>query len=203
MLYTVLGLGAAAGAYIYMKNPEEVRGVKDDVRAERNKLENKGRESVEAIKAQAGDTLRSGERKFDQLKEGSQERMDEARARADNAARNFEARGRSIGEDIGNKVGSAKASTTERLHRAQDSTENLYREAKDAVSRKSSEVREDADKKTEGAKESWSSWVGWGKKKTDEGVDKAVSESEALKQDGARKVANAAEDVRMRAEKHA
>ena len=53
------------------------------------------------------------------------------------------------------------------------------------------EARAGAEKKGEQAKEGWFSWLGWGK-----------SKAEDAKKDAAEKVAESADDVKKRAEKH-
>jgi len=81
------------------------------------------------------------------------------------------------------------------LTRARDSTENLYNEARSSADRKAAEARSEAEKKAEQAKSGWFSW--WGSTKS-----QAEAKGDELKRDAAGKVANSAEDVKSRAEKH-
>lgn len=98
-----------------------------------------------------------------------------------------EERGRSIGENVEAKYESAKGATRGTLDRARDSTENLYREAE----QRSHAARETVERKADEVKQGWFSWLGWGRGKADE-----------TKERGAERVANAADDVKKRAEKH-
>jgi len=118
--------------------------------------------------------------------------MGAARDRADEAARRFEARGKSFGEDVEEKYDAAKANAKQGVAKARESAEHLLDEG-----------RAETSKKAEEAKESWSSWVGWGKSKVDEDAEKIRAQADATKRDAAQGVANVAGDVRSRAEKHA
>lgn len=117
--------------------------------------------------------------------------MASARSGIDNTINDASARVREVGSDVQGKYDSYKDAAKGKLEGARDSTENLYKEARATADRKTAEVRADAQKKGEEAKQGWLSWLGWGKSKAEEG-----------KKETAGKVADTAEDVRSRAEKH-
>lgn len=87
--------------------------------------------------------------------------------------------------------------------RARDSTEQLYGEARSGADRQATELREDAERKAEQAKQGWFSWLGWGKSKAQDAKDTVESKAEQEKRYAAQKVADGAEGARTRAEKHA
>ena len=98
-----------------------------------------------------------------------------------------EERARQVGADVEDTY---KASAQRTLAEARDSTANLYEEARSMADRKATEALSDAEKKGEEVKAGWSSWLGWGKSKTEKG-----------KRDAAGNVADAADGVRQRADK--
>jgi hypothetical protein len=100
--------------------------------------------------------------------------------------------------DLEEKYDSVKESAKDNLARAQDSTENLYNEAKSLTGKKAANVRDEAQKKTGQAKNGWFSWFNWGKSKADD----IESEAEHLEGKAAQTVAKSADDVKGRAEKH-
>lgn len=73
-----------------------------------------------------------------------------------------------------------KNATEQSLADARRTSERKYEETKDAVAQRADE-----------AKDVGHSWFGWGQSKTDE-----------TKQEGAQKVAESAEEIRKRAERH-
>jgi hypothetical protein len=111
--------------------------------------------------------------------------------------------GRSIAEDAEAKYDSAKDATKDKLLQARDSTERYYNETVSAVDQKAAEAREAANKKAEEAKQSWYSWLGWGKSSVENGAHKVESEADRMKREAAEQVADAAQTVRARAEKSA
>ena len=64
MLYTALGVAAAAGAYVYFKNPE----VSQEAKARKDELEKKARIEMDKAKSRAGDMVQKGEGKVEQIK---------------------------------------------------------------------------------------------------------------------------------------
>jgi hypothetical protein len=120
-----------------------------------------------------------------------QDKIASARSSVDGKMHEVEDRARQVSADAQAKFDEYKSSAQKKLSGARDSTENLYNEARSSADRKTSEARAEADRKAEQAKSGWFSWLGWGKSKAEEG-----------KQDAAGKVAESAEDVRKRAEKH-
>jgi hypothetical protein len=66
MLYTALGLVAAASAYYYFRNTEEVKELKD--KAEPGHIKSKSAEMVDAAKVRAEDVKQQGKAKWDQAK---------------------------------------------------------------------------------------------------------------------------------------
>jgi len=67
LMYFALGLAAAGGAYFYFKNPDDVQDLKVKATQEAGQVKQKGRESVDAVKIRADETLRHGEAKYDQV----------------------------------------------------------------------------------------------------------------------------------------
>ncbi|PPQ93665.1 hypothetical protein CVT25_012724 [Psilocybe cyanescens] len=220
LMYTALGLAAAGGAYMFFKNPDEVNDLKAKARHDEEILKKGGRDIVDAAKARADDTYRQGEAKFDKLKAEGKENINSLRTSSVT-----DTHGRSIAEDLEAKINSAKgatkdgliraresteniynearATTKDGLTKARDSTEHLYNEARSTTEQKAAEARQEAEKKAEQAKAGWSSWLGWGKSEVEAGANKVENESDRLKREAAQKVANAAGDVKGRAEKHA
>lgn len=96
----------------------------------------------------------------------------------------------------------------EKLEYANKTVKDSFNQTRDNAERKSAELRADADRKAQEAKQGWFSWLGYGKSKVEEGEnaardskDKLDTEAERLRKEAARGVANAAEDVRVKAEK--
>lgn len=84
----------------------------------------------------------------------------------------------------------------------------MLHDARGSTQRRSSEISAEVSQKGEEAKEGWFSWLNYGKSKVDDGEaalrenkNKLDSEAERLRKEAARGVANAAEDVRIKAEK--
>jgi hypothetical protein len=121
-----------------------------------------------------------------------QEQIASRRPTIDQKSQEAEGRARKVAADAEAKYDSYKASAQKTLADARDSTEHLYNDARSTADRKAAEVRSDVEKKGEEVKAGWSNWLGWGK-----------SEAEKAKRDTAGKVANAADDVRQRADKQA
>jgi len=95
------------------------------------------------------------------------------------------------------------------LTRTKGQTESAYRDTRDNAEQKAAELRRGAERKGEEVKEGWFSWLGYGKSKVADAEQLAKerrnqleAEADRLKREAARGVANTAEDVRVRAEKH-
>lgn len=96
------------------------------------------------------------------------------------------------------------------IKRTKEETEAMYRSTRDTAENKAEELRREAQRKGEDVKEGWFNWLGYGKSKVS-GAEQAArerryqleSDADRLKREAAKGVANAAEDVRVRAEKHA
>ena len=68
LVYTALGLVAAAGAYYYFRNTDEGRELKDKAKAERDHMKSKGAEFADTAKGRAEDVKQQGKSKWDQAK---------------------------------------------------------------------------------------------------------------------------------------
>ncbi|PPQ96811.1 hypothetical protein CVT26_006212 [Gymnopilus dilepis] len=196
LLYLALGVGAAGGAYYYLKDSGEAQDLKDKAKKDEEIVKHKGQEAIDAAKARADDAYRQGQVKLENTKQEGKELLDKG-------IHATEARGRSIGEDLEAKFDSAKNTTISGLTRARDSTEHLYSEARSSAEAKAREAREEAEKKAQEAKASWSSWFGWGSSKAKEEANKAEAEADRLKREAAQKTADVADDTKQRAQKHA
>ncbi|KAF9476379.1 hypothetical protein BDN70DRAFT_882561 [Pholiota conissans] len=203
LLYGLLALGAAGGAYLYFKNPDDVKDMKERAHREVTELKQKGKDAADDVKEKADTTLQSGEAKYDKFKAESKETIDAGKASAQTRDANLRREGRSIGEDIESKYSTARDATRGNLSRARDSTERYYNEARESVDHKTTEAREAADRKAHEAKQSWYSWLGWGKSKAEKGAHMVESEADRVKREAAEKVAEAAHRVGVRAEKSA
>jgi F0F1-type ATP synthase membrane subunit b/b' len=138
----------------------------------------------------------------------AREKYDSAKSRVQGTAKDAQAEGRGLFDKAEEKLEHANKTVKDNFNQTRDSTEALYREARDNAERKSAELRADADRKAQEAKDGWFSWLGSGKNKVEqgenaakEGKDKLDTEAERLRKEAARGVANAAEDVRVKAEK--
>ncbi|KAG6857764.1 hypothetical protein H0H87_004180 [Tephrocybe sp. NHM501043] len=180
LLYSVLGVAVAAGTYYYYANPYDVNAAKEKARRDQEEMEKRARETLEAGKARADDAYKQGQAKYDAVKAEGKEKVHE-----------LEDRARQVATDTQDKFDSYKKSAQRSVSDARNSTEDLYKEARSTAERQVGEVRSGVERKAEEARSGWFSWLGWGKSKTDE-----------AKQDVAGKVAESAEDVRKRAEKH-
>ena len=68
ILYTTLGLVAAASAYYYFRNTDQVQELKDKARAEPGHSRSKSAELADAAKVRAEDVKQQGKAKWDQVK---------------------------------------------------------------------------------------------------------------------------------------
>ncbi|KAF8813716.1 hypothetical protein BYT27DRAFT_7250611 [Phlegmacium glaucopus] len=168
LLYTTLGLVAAAGAYYYFRNTDEAQELKDKAKADQDQLKRRSAELADAVKARADDVKQQGKAKLDQVKTDSKDFVR-------STEREAETRGRGIAGDLEAKYDSVKSSAKENLTRARESSENLYNEARTATEQKTA----NAQKKIENG---WFSWFNWGKSKSDD----IESEAERLKGKGER-----------------
>jgi hypothetical protein len=207
-MYTTLGLLAAASAYYYFRNTDEVRELKDKAKAETDHMKSKGADLAGAAKVRVEDVKQQGKSKLDQVKvcciscqfkivthSAPQTSSKEKLGSAEREVKEAETRGGGLAADLEGKYDSVKGSAKDNMTRARDSTENLYNEARSLGEQKA----DDAQKKVDRAKNGWSSWFNWGKSKADD----MESEAEQLGSKGAQTVANSAEKVKERGEKHA
>ena len=204
VMYTTLGLVAAASAYYYLRNTDDAQELKDKAKAEQNHMKSKSAELVDTAKVRAEDVKQQGKAKWDQVKvccisrfkivihpvrqTGSKERLGSAEREAKEAGGGFVA-------DLETKYDSVKGSAKENLTRARDSTENLYKEARSL----SKQEVDEAKKKVDQAKNGWSSWFNWGKSKADDIESEAERSAEHLRSKGAQSVANSGENAKERA----
>ncbi|TFK27195.1 hypothetical protein FA15DRAFT_754494 [Coprinopsis marcescibilis] len=231
-LYGGLGLAGGALAYFYfMSGKKDSVSLDKKKQHDEERLRVNARDTVDAAKERARDTLQSGKERVDHVQANARETYDSARSRAERTKQDVEQEARGLFDKAGEKIDSAKQTTKDSLLRARDSTEDLYHDARNTTERKASELRSDADRKSsefrndasrktselrndaertgEEVKEGWFSWLGAGKNKVNEGEDalregrdKFESEADRLKRQAAGKVANVAEDVRVKADKH-
>jgi hypothetical protein len=68
LMYTTLGLVAAASAYYYFRNTDEAQDLKDKAKADQNRMKSKGAELADATKARGEDAKQQGKAKLDQAK---------------------------------------------------------------------------------------------------------------------------------------
>ncbi|KAF9453944.1 hypothetical protein P691DRAFT_811720 [Macrolepiota fuliginosa MF-IS2] len=197
MIYTALGLVAAGGAYYYFqKTPKEKGDLKQKARAREEEMRQEARESAATAKS-----------RLEEAKDTTKRRFDEVRSDVGQKAEEIATRGRNTIEDTKERTGIV-ARDTESTHRASDSTENLYDEARDVVEHRVHDFK-DLDKAGDDVKQGWFNWTNWGRSKIAEGEDKLKRDQEDVeqkldkeKQYVSRRVAEGAEDVRVRAEKH-
>lgn len=95
------------------------------------------------------------------------------------------------------------------MKRKGDSTEHLYDQARDTTEQRAREARAELDRAGRETKQGWFSWLGWGRSKVDEGGERLKQGEKNVeqrldkdKQYVAQKVADNAEAVRNRADKH-
>ena len=195
LMYTTLGLVAAASGYYYFRNTDEAQELKNKAKAEQDHMKSKSAELADAAKVRAEDVKQQGKAKWDQVKVccvrrrfniathicAPQTSSKEKLGSAEREAKEVETRGGGLVADLESKYDSVKGSAKENLMRARDSSENLYNEARSLGEQKAANVRDDAQKKVDEVKNGWSSWFNWGKSKADdmEG-SKANSENEGL-----------------------
>ena len=68
LMYTTLGLVAAAGAYYYFRNTDEAQELKDKTKADVDQLKRRNADLTDAAKARAEDVKQQGKSKLDQVK---------------------------------------------------------------------------------------------------------------------------------------
>jgi hypothetical protein len=68
LMYTTLGLVAAAGAYYYFRDTEEVKEFEDKVKAERDHMKRRRAELSDTADGRAEDVKQQGKAKWDQAK---------------------------------------------------------------------------------------------------------------------------------------
>jgi len=191
---TYLALGTAAGALAYWYAYGEPKAVDDlgkQAKAHEEEMKRKARDSVEAGKARAGDAKQQAENKYEEVKGAGESRLQSAKDQAQRSIADLEKRGKEAKDGVDAKYEAYKDSAKHSVSNARQSTEDLYNDARGAVDRKAGEARAGAEKRADQAKQGWLSWLGWGKSQVEEG-----------KKEGAAKTAEAAEEVRRKAEKH-
>jgi len=183
-LYGVLGVAAAGSAYYYFMQDEEKSGeLKVKAKGDEERLKNKTRDAIDVAKTRSGEMERRVKEDYQQLKD----KAAGLKSTVEKDLSGAEARGKSIGEDLGSKLESAKEAARGGLDRARESTENLYQEARSSAEHKAHEAREAAEKKSAEAKQGWFSWLGWGRSKVDEGKEKVASESDRLQREAGKR----------------
>ena len=89
-------------------------------------------------------------------------------------AKEAETRGGGLVAELETKYDSVKGTAKENLTRAR---ENVYNEARSLGEQKAANIRDDAQKTVDQAKNGWSSWFNWGKSKADEMESEARSKA--------------------------
>ncbi|KAF4599732.1 hypothetical protein EYR40_006831 [Pleurotus pulmonarius] len=202
LLLAAAAAAVAGGAYWYFnENPSDAQRLQAKAQKDVAEARQKASELKDAGKARVETTAKQVQNQYDTkkvriyvvlvwlkiilitrslLQDAAEQRIDAARASANNAVHDAEARARQAAADARGKVEGSIAS-------ARQSTESLYNEAKEKVA---ADIHR-AETKAEEAKAGWFSWLGWGKAKAAEG-----------KKEGAEKVAEGAANVKEKAEKH-
>jgi len=210
LLYTGVGLAAAAGAYYYFKSSDEPANLERKARHDEERIRVNARQTVDATKDRADDALQKGRATVNHIEDSSKEKYDSAKSQVKGAAQDAKAEGRGLFDKAEETLDSANKATREGLNESRERTEIVYRNVRDNAERKAAELRADADKGAQSVKEGWFSWLGYGKEKVDDAGnavrdarDRIDSEAEQLRKETASKVARAAEDVRIKADKRA
>ncbi|KAJ2931238.1 hypothetical protein H1R20_g5836, partial [Candolleomyces eurysporus] len=208
LVYVGLGLATGAGIYYYVRNSDEAADLEKRARRDEERVRVNAQQAFDATKDRADVLLQQGQRKVDHAEDAAREKYDSAKSRAQGAVKEAQAEGRGLLDRAEEKLEYANKAVKDNFNQTRNSTEALYREARDNAEHKSAELRADADRKAREAKQGWFSWLGFGKSKVEEGEnaareakDKLDTEAERLRKEAARGVANAAEDVRVKAEK--
>ena len=68
LVYTTLGLVAAASAYYYFRNTDEAQELKNKAKAERDHMKSRSGEFADTAKVRAEDVKQQGKAKWDQVK---------------------------------------------------------------------------------------------------------------------------------------
>ncbi|KAH6908978.1 hypothetical protein BKA70DRAFT_1476315 [Coprinopsis sp. MPI-PUGE-AT-0042] len=143
-----------------------------------------------ALAAGAGGYYYKTEKEYEAAKAKAREAYEASKDKAHDSYDAVKDRAKGAYETVRNVPSEAR-------RQARKSTEHVYRDVRDNAERKAAELKEEADRTAAQAKQGWFSWWDGAKAKVFE------RDLEDLKKRGAQKVANAAEDVRDRAEKHA
>lgn len=227
LLWTALAAAVGGGGYYFFRSGDDsLADIKAKVDDE--KIKAHAKQTAGAVKDRAEDAIDQGrvrldraafktEKEYEAAKAKAQELYDSAKDRTKSAFDSM----KHIPDDTKHQAHEAQRALEETNRKglfdraeqsvdaAKRSTQETYRDVRDNAERKAAELKHDAEKTGEQVKQGWFSWLGWGKSKASE-AEAAVKEREAqaardlenLKKSGAQKVANAAEDVRNRAEKH-
>ncbi|KAJ3550934.1 hypothetical protein NMY22_g126 [Coprinellus aureogranulatus] len=230
LLYTGLGLAGAAGAWYYFSSTDDAAALEKKARQDEQRVKVNARQTVDATKDTAHDAVALGRVKSQQLEvqDEARAKAGEARAHWEATKQDTKQKWDSTKADAEQKWDETKGRLYNATHdvkpeegrglfdkaedgikRTKEETEAMYRNTRETAERKAEELRREAERKGEDVKRGWFSWLGYGKSKVSDAEDAAKqrrdqleSEADRLKREAARGVANTAEDVRVRAEKH-
>jgi len=220
-LWVATAVAAAGGLYYFYREgadtEEKARRADEDAKAHAKHVGEEARRAGDATKARAEGVLREGKERYDDAKASTRQTAEDAKAgisqRTRDARETLDSYGRSAEQSLADARNAAERKAQEAKQRAEESLTN----ARNKVEGASEEV-----------KDTWWSWLGWGKAKGREmegdakgigrdierkareyegsakGVGRDIErEGKELKRAGSEKVAESAEDVRKRAERRA